>query len=303
MIFRDSHKFVGMLALVYSMLGSYGMHSLMRRFSASRNRLLAAFFICMLGYNFGIFILGGQNRPSLFPSDWVDADKIIAADPVESNILILPPYLYSHYPWINSAQRTAGPVTNQFFSKPVITEQSVLTRHVYNDINDPRGRYVSLLFENRQFINDTASALLPLNVRYVVLFKNYSDSDHYLWLFKRRGGVRNITLAYESGSIYLFRNELAGGPFLASMENGSGNMKTLLYMTGKGLYSTNISHEKITPASYRIIDLPYPYVVFMAPPNRYMESDGNKTFSWHRLGNAFQFSGPAMLTKRLFYRP
>jgi len=308
MFFRDSQKFTGLLCLSYSMLGSYGIHHLRLRLPRFRIPIIIFFLALPIIYNYGFFGLLGQIGPTQYPADWAEAGRIIDSDPAQSNILVLPPFLYSTYNWTNSYQKTLAAPAAKFFSKPVIVEASMMMPHVYSDIKDPRGAYLAYLFEKRQYINDTAELLLPLNVRYILLTKGAwagVDSDYYLWLFKRKGGVPNITLAYESDSLYLFRNELARGPFLASKESGNGSFESLLNLSGRGYYSADVAYQKITPALYRI-DPPagnpelYPYLVYTLPPSPALESGGKSMLPWHALGNLLPSSAPAMMGNSLF---
>ncbi len=298
MMFRDSQKFAGLICLAYAWLGSYGVHALQKKPVAQW--ALALVLALPVIYNFGFFGFLGQIGPTQYPADWQAADGIIAADNVQANVLILPPYLYDTYSWANASQKTLGSPAPHFFSKPSITEKKVLTPNVNEDIRDARADYIGFLFRNRQYINETAELLLPLNARYVVLFKDREDTDHYLWLFKRKGGVKNITLVYEGESLYLFRNDLASGPFFASQENGSGGPRGLLENAGKGVYSPDVSYRMTNPASYLVESSPHPYVVFGSQAGRFLHLGGQDAQSWHGIGNAFQFQGAGTLSNSLF---
>lgn len=301
-IFRDSHKFVALMVLAYSLLGACGLHHLMKKTGGRKKALLLAAFLAIpILYNYGFFGFLGQIGPTVFPQEWVEAERIIAADDTQTNILALPLHLYRWYPWVNSTQRTLANPAGKFFSKPVITAKNIETRHIYSDIKDPEGRYIAYMFTNRQFINNTAEMLLPLNVRYIILSKYDPDYIHYLYLFHRKGGVQDIELVFEGPTMYLFRNNLAKSPLIASKENGSGDSRSLLNLSGKGLYSTDVLYEEVTPAYYRILDSPYQYVVFTQDYNSFMEFEGEPVFPWHGLANGFVFSGAGALENRLFY--
>ena len=215
--------------------------------------------------------------------------------------LYCPPHLYLVYPWVNSTQKTLGNPAGQFFSKPVISAQNIETKHVHSDWIDPEGSYLAYMFENAQFVNNTAEMLLPLNARYIILLKHDEYSIHYLYLFYRVQGVPDVELVYEGPNLYLFRNNLVKGPFMASKEDGSSDFSDLINLSGKGLYSTDVHYEEITPASYQISDSPYPYVVFADDYNRFVTYNGAPAFSWHGLANGFAYTGPGIVENRLFY--
>lgn len=299
MIFRDSQKFVGMICLAYSMLGSYGADHIMRSLPRWRPAVLALILLLPVFYNFGFFNFLGQIGTTQYPADWVEAGRIISADPSETRVLVLPPYMYNTYSWSNAAQKTLASPASHLFSKPVIVSQSIIMPHVYSDVKDPYGDYLAYILKKRQHINNTAELLVPLNARYIVLLKDYDDSDAYLWLFKRKGGVDNITLVYEGDSLYLFRNELATGPLLASADAGEGDFQQLANMSTKGL-SQDVSYAHINPVTYRITGCGAPYLFYAAPAGPFVGFDGNPPAPWHAIANTFPFSGPGILGNGVF---
>ncbi len=290
--FRDSQKFVGMLALAYSALGAYGAHFITSRFSGVlKYAILIPILALPIIYNFGFFGFLGQIGPTTYPDDWYAADAIMKNDSVSGNLLVLPPHLYTYYGWVNSSQKSLGNPAAVFFSRPVITGRMLESASVHSDMKDPKGDYIRFLFNNREYVNDTGRLLLPLNARYVLLFKYDPDSPHYLWLFHRVGGVPNMEMVYECNTFYLFRNNLANGPIISAMTNGSGRMGQLLF----GQYSPNVTYEKLSPTSVRITDSEYPYIVVTSGNRDSIEFDGQEPFEWHGIANGFKFDGPGTL--------
>jgi hypothetical protein len=299
MIFRDSQKFVGMICLSLSMLGSFGASHLMRTYPKWSLAVLALILLLPVIYDFGIFGFFGQIRPTQYPADWVEAGKIISADPTETRILVLPPYLYNTYKWSNATQKTLASPANHFFSKPIIVSQSVMTSHVYSDVKDTYGGYVQRIFKNRQYINNTAELLVPINARYILILKDYRDSDSYLWLFHRKGGVKDITLVYESDSLYLFRNELVFGPILASAEGGNGGFKSLARINVSGL-SDNVTYTHVNPATYEITGCGGPYLFYASPADPFSEFSGIPPQPWNGIASTYPCSGPGVFGNRVF---
>jgi hypothetical protein len=206
-IFRDSQKFVGLIALSYSFLGAYGVHYIAQRFTDSKKTLLIVALISIpIIYNYGFFGFLDQIGPTQFPKDWEAADKIISADNSSTKILVLPLHLYATYTWVNSNQKTLGDPAGPFFSMPVITATNVETKHVYSDVNDSREQYLKDVFQSKS--NNTAQMLAPLDIRYALLNKGKRETAHYLDILLY---APNISLVFEGPTIYLFRNELAIG--------------------------------------------------------------------------------------------
>jgi hypothetical protein len=290
--FRDSHKFVGMLALVYSVLGAYGVNLITGRFKGiGKNAALLVLLALPFLYNFGFFGFLGQIGPTTYPSEWYEADMVMQNDSTPGNLIVLPPHLYTYYWWVNSSQKSLGNPASVFFSRPVITGRVLESRSVYSDMKDPKGDYLRFLFNNREYVNDTATLMLPLNGRYIMLFKHDPDSPHYLWLFYRKGGVPDIELVYECDNFYLFRNNLVKGSIISAKNNGSGNARELL----RGEYSSNVTYESLGPSSLNVTSSEYPYIVVTSGNRDNLLFDGNQPFSWYGIGNGFIFSGPAVL--------
>ncbi|MCI0503254.1 hypothetical protein L0Y65_00925 [Candidatus Micrarchaeota archaeon] len=301
MLFRDSQKFVGLLCLAYSFLGAYGVHSIRSLFPRISPVFLIASLLIVIAFDYSIFGFQGQVGITNYPEDWYRAERIIQSDPVNSSILALPPYLYGTYPWLNSVQKTLGTPASQFFSKPVITSSAVVTANVYGDTRDSWGNYLSYLFKKRQYVNDTASILAPLNVRYILIFKQYDIYDNYLWLFQRRGGVRDIELVYEGESAYLFRNNLAGGSIYASEDPGLEGFWSLVDSGAAGLIWQDGAFEKMHPFKYLIGPSNSTYIVLPNPDGSYFEYNGQSASDWHGIGSVFINTGPGFIINRLYY--
>lgn len=299
-MFRDSQKFVGLMCLAYSALGSYGVHDILTRHKGKARLLLPLLIAIPVLFNFGFFGFFGQIRLTEYPSDWVDADRIIAADPIQSSILFLPPWLYNHYPWANNTQKTLAMPARHFFSRPSISDRGTLTENVAGDIKDPRSGYFDYIFRNRQNINNTGELLAPLNVRYVVLLKGNDYTDHYLWLFRRiTGPVGGMELVYESDSLYLFRNNKSCGPFLASDDDGSGSYAELVY-SGTGI-SGCVPYRMITPAAYVLGPSQASHAVFASAYGDFLYFEGVPVTMWHGVSGSIAQSRPGTLINALFY--
>jgi hypothetical protein len=287
MAFRDSQKFVGLLCLAYSILGSYGAFEILKASGRFRVLAFALVFLIPIAYNFGFFGLLGQMWPTNYPRDWAQAERVMASDSVDGKLLFLPAHLYNMYPWVGSSQKTLAAPASQYFSRSVVCERNIIMPNVYSDMNDPQGAYIRYLFSNRQWINDTAEFLMPLGVRYIIIFKGSEDADSYLWLFQRRGGVRNITLAYESEDLYLFRNDLVRGAFFSSDDPGTGDLESLRASTGKGMSVSDVSYDEVTPAAYNIDGYGSEFLIIPSPAPGALRLGGAAPSSWHGIASVY----------------
>jgi hypothetical protein len=308
LFFRDTQKFVGLLCLAYSWLGAYGADAVLSTSSKAsktaarfiKPALLALLLAIPVIYDYGFFGLLGQTHPTSYPDDWYKAGQIIASDPVEGYVVVFPAHLYYYYPWVKSSQKILGNPAEQFFSKPVLSPSSVETPYVQSDVNDSRERYMTYLFDNRQYINETATMLLPLNARYIIVLTNDPDYVHYLYMLDRKGGVPGIEKVYQGKMLYLFRNDLVMGPFFASAENGSGGLDVILENSGNGVYSGNVSFEKTGPVSYDILSSPLEYVVFAPRMGLAFTLESGNFSEWHGMAMKWRFGGKASLSNWLF---
>jgi hypothetical protein len=149
-------------------------------------------------------------------------------------------------------------------------------------------------------VGNSAELLVPLNARYIIVLRDYTDTDDYLWLFKRKGGVPGIELAYEGRTLYLFKNPLAGGPFMATDDAGDGNFADFMETLGGNISSAGTEYEQVTPAMYRVSESPGPYLVFARPHCGDLEYNGQGASSWYGLACVFQYTGPGTVTNRVF---
>lgn len=300
-MFRDTQKFVGVLCLAYAWFGSYGAAGLLGflKRKASWFPQMIALAILLLaplvsGYAFFGFL--GQIGSTQYPSDWVQAGQVVAADGALSNILLLPPQMYPWMPWVNDTQKIVGEPGMDFFSMPSISSSSIQTRLIESDINSTWDSYFSFLFSKRQWENDTGELLLPMDVRYILLLKSDPDYLNYVYMFDRDSGpVSGIDVVYEDSQLTLYRNRLERGPFMATSDDGSGGFGAMEEAAGKGVYSPNVSFVSLGPDSFMVTGSALRYVVFTSPDWMLYDANGSSLSSWHNLGGYFEFIGPVVV--------
>jgi len=301
--FRDTQKFVGLLALSYAFLGAYGVHYLTRNLEDMKKKAATIFLVAIVAIsNFGFFGFLGQIGNSYYPDDWKEAERIMAADPANTRVLILPPHLYAKYPWANSEQQTLGHPAAQMFIKGTVVPMNIETENIYSDWQDPQGSYLRYILDRRSEMNNTAEALVPLNVGYIILFKYSVEHLHYLNLFYQMEEVPDIELIYDGPHLSLFKNNIPTEMFFASKENGSGSPAEIFRLSREGSYSADVSYRMITPATYYIEDCPYDYLVFKASyTHPSIEFNGQTGRPWHDMGHVFEYTGPGMVVNTMFY--
>jgi len=133
--FRDSHKFVSMIVLAYSVLGGLGLSRIesayQNKYAVETKKSLPKFlllaFICIslitpLAYSFTFFNgFAGQIKPTDYPSDWYETNNYLNGDKQDFKILFLPWHLYMDFGWINNTNKRIVNPARYFFDKEVIT--------------------------------------------------------------------------------------------------------------------------------------------------------------------------------------
>lgn len=187
--FRDSHKFVAILVLAYSYLGSLAVDELKAVFP-KRGKLRLGYagavgiiLALPLAYSFTIFGFWGQLKPMDYPPDWKEVRDFLHQDRQDYNVLFLPWHLYMDYHWLqNRDKRLAAPVP--YFEKPVIHGLNVEMPGVQPEAQDPSQRYVEGILKEKNKISDFGAQLVPLNVKYVILAKEADYAD-YAFLYRQ----------------------------------------------------------------------------------------------------------------------
>jgi hypothetical protein len=288
--FRDSHKLVGLLALVYAYFGAFGLTALWR---AAPDRWspttwmphIAAGLVVVTAviYALPIFGTAGQLRPTDFPPDWYVVRSILEDDREDYHILVLPWHLYMDFPWLeNRWQRLANPAP-RFFTPPVISGDNLESNVSFSNSSNPQSQYVERLLRQRESLQRFGHLIAPLNAKYVVLYK---ASDYQSYGFLRE--QEDLEVLFDSGTITLFRNlaptsQLYFADHVAYIDNLDRHLDQIshdrplstVYAVGAGKpqLSGNTASAgrpvartnavKINPVSYRVARLDGQYLVLV----------------------------------------
>jgi hypothetical protein len=127
--FRDSHKFVALVALAYALLCPSGIYWVMKKLRARKAKpalriLVPAFFVlCILVYTYPLLGLWGQVQPTSYPDSYEQANAFLKSQTRTGSIVYLPYYDYLTYNWTlraNPDGRIANPI-NRIVEPVVIT--------------------------------------------------------------------------------------------------------------------------------------------------------------------------------------
>ncbi len=215
--FRDSYKFVGLLALAYAFLGAYGLQSLiaiLRDAFASESwgrwplRIVGAFALILpVFYTLPLFGLWGQMPSTTYPSDWMKVRAMMDEDKGDFNILVLPWHMYLEFPWLqNRSKRLANPAP-YFFSQPTLTGDNLEIEGSSSNSSNVVSKYVEAVLKHGNEVRDIGKLIAPLNARYIVLFKA-ADFNAYEYLANQK----DIERIFDGETITLYRNLSATSP-------------------------------------------------------------------------------------------
>ena len=210
---RDSQKFVGVLVLTYSFLGSVGVDELLNSFKNSKRIKLAsnnkqkicsiALAVLILAvplvYSFTIFNgFHGQIEPKDYPSEWYDVNDFLNNDTEDFDVLFFPWHLYMSFDW--SDRRIANPV-GIFFEKPTIIGENAEVGNIQTQSSKPTQHYMGYLLEHKDEINNFGELITPLNIKYVILAKDV-DYQQYDFLYDQS----DLELVMENEELVVFKN-------------------------------------------------------------------------------------------------
>jgi hypothetical protein len=209
--FRDSHKFVALLALGYVYLGAYGVGQLISAQTTlagiSRKLIQATIcvaFVAPILYTIPIFGSAGQLEPTEYPDDWVHVRDILDQDDEEYNILVLPWHMYMRFPWLPNKWTLLANPAAQFFSQPTISGDNLEIATTESNSPNHVSKYIEDILSNKDSLGNIGELLVPLNAKYLVLFINH-EYDDYSFIEDQE----DLEQIFSGDNISLFQNKQA----------------------------------------------------------------------------------------------
>ena len=207
--FRESHKFVMYIALVYSYLSAFGIATIMDRLRRSRsaridirarpvgssNRLVGVsghvgvlLIVWVVLFAYGISFVGVVNRmhPTDYPEAWYQAKKMIEAQEEPGTLLVFPWHQFMKFEWIEHDDRKVSNPARLFFGVNTIQADNIELPNYYSDSADPVSLYIEEILDDRNRRSDIGNELVPLNVDFVLLLKE-EDYQSYSFLNANAG--------------------------------------------------------------------------------------------------------------------
>jgi hypothetical protein len=212
---RDTHKFVGVMALCYALLAGLGAGVILNRLFQRGNSHLklgaaVAAFLVLLSLPFiavpTIFnSFWGHLQPAPYPPEWHEAKELIDQDPEDAFVLFLPWHRFMAFSWMasdgNDRNKVVANPARFFFDKPVIQSERSEVAIQGTVIEGQVSRYIGFLLRNRGEINNLGELLAVANIKYVVLAK---EVDYMGYGFLRR--QEDLELILENEKLVVFEN-------------------------------------------------------------------------------------------------
>ena len=203
--FREPHKFIGLLALVYSLFAGLGAAWILSW--AKEKHSSGAFNLLFISILLLPFLLtptmfwgfSGQLSPRQYPAVWYAINQRLNQDNGDFKVLSLPWHLYMHYQF---AGRVIVNPSDKFFDKPTIISNELEFRGASPTFPDTDKNLLT-----KQILPDAvknplfAKELEDLGIKYILLAKTY-DYEDYGYLDNHTG----LKLISETPNLKLYRN-------------------------------------------------------------------------------------------------
>lgn len=259
--FRESHKFIASVALAYAFLGGLGVGVLERwRRSWPRGTVRAAArgltALLVIGvpvaFSFPFYTaLGDQLRVTEAPADWDQARTIVSQTPGAFQVLVLPWHHYMWYPWLPNPDKKLANPARRFFDQPVLMGDDPGIGGP--GVSNPMSQYVGNLLGKAPPLATLGASLVPLGVRYVVLF-HVAGFEADQGLLARQEDLR---LIFSGENITLYENVYPVSRFYGLGRSEGGEVPTL----------NPLKAESASPVSFRVQAQRYDRIVFVTPQN------------------------------------
>ncbi|HSX17225.1 MAG TPA: hypothetical protein VLH86_03935 [Patescibacteria group bacterium] len=202
--YREPHKFVGLLALSYSVFLAYGINSTLKwlRHKTKILYVAGAVTLLLLPLSFTrVMFWGfdGQLTPRHYPPGWQAANTQLDKDQDNFSVLMLPWHQYMTYQF---AGRIIAPPGPGFFDKPVIVSQDPELSGASGGQLSARDKSIKNILENSNDSENFGRRLATNNIKYILLAKEV-DYSQYADLVMAHP---ELQLVHDYSDIALYKN-------------------------------------------------------------------------------------------------
>lgn len=200
--FREPHKFVGLLALMYAVFAAHGAGKLITAYTSIKAYVVTACcFVLVVGLTPTMFWgFGGQLTASQYPASWAAANQTLNADQDKFQTVFLPWHLYMHFKFAGRIIANPAP---DFFDKPVLVSNDPEFAGAALTSNDPIVQQLREdILTKAPVRQDLGTQLSRQRIKYVI-FARESDAPDYDYLDNQH----DLELVQETEDLRLYRNK------------------------------------------------------------------------------------------------
>ncbi|MFA5128308.1 MAG: hypothetical protein WC457_04960 [Patescibacteria group bacterium] len=191
--FRDSQKFIGLLALSYTALSGFGVATVIEYFKKrppfARNFLVAVIFLVPIF--FGYLVWGGfhgQLRSVWYPDVWLQAKQIIQDDKADYKVLFLPWHGYYSLSF-NNDLIVANPAQGFFGDKSLVSRSVELDGIYDQEINDSYRRLDKMIISGR---DEAIDYFIKQKIKYIIYIQDLVGMDKLTYVFLKSDRLRIV---------------------------------------------------------------------------------------------------------------
>jgi hypothetical protein len=186
--FRDAQKWVGVLAVWYTFLASYGLSTVLSHTLKIKRELLVLLGACVVPLLFVPYILfglDGQVKPTFYPTSWNNVSQTVEATP-NCRILFLPWHQYYAVTW-NDGQLIANPGAHAFSCETITGENTELGAITALGIGTENYAHLEDVVTNNNpattSIESTVTLLRANKITHIVYARDLQGRDIYTYPF------------------------------------------------------------------------------------------------------------------------
>lgn len=198
---REPQKFLGLTAVVYAIGFGWGAKVLVEQVNSRRAQAAVAAVLLLLPVRYGfreLWGFAGFAQPSIYPTSWVEADKLLGDD--GGKVWALPWHQYVGVRWAQN-RIVANPFPT-FFRREVISSSDPEQKEIQGLDESTEQRLLSFVVGLPDHGRHLGRLLAPLGIDHVLLAK-VADHRTYAWLREQR----DLSVVREWPDLVLFRNE------------------------------------------------------------------------------------------------
>lgn len=175
--YREPHKFVGLLALLYAVAGAVGLawvaHKTAAKPTLAQGLSAVLLLLPIMLTPTMLWGFSGQLKAVNYPDDWYGINETLQQEPPGGDVLFLPWHQYMAFQFAGRLIENPAP---KFFERTVLASNDPEYKGIKPTIANPRIEQLGILVKAPPA--DFAKQLAQQNIRYVLLAKEYDFEDY-----------------------------------------------------------------------------------------------------------------------------